>query len=83
MIPHSGFDMISVTPEKEAAYIREQVGELEQLIREMEATRGRTSGTIRQIEKLKERRRQKLKSSFSGKEGRHPLLRSSWASTPS
>ena len=37
IIPHSAFDMISVTPEKEAAYIREQIGEFERVIREMES----------------------------------------------
>ena len=58
--------MISVTPEKEAAYIREQVGDLERIISEMRAE-DEDKRTIRQIEKLKEAKEQKLFKLLSGK----------------
>jgi N12 class adenine-specific DNA methylase len=61
IIPHSVFDMISVNPEKEAAFIREQVGELEKIIGEMKAE-GEDKRNIRQVEKLKEKKETKLKN---------------------
>ena len=81
IIPHSVFDMISVNPEKEAAFIREQVGELEKIIREM-TDEDQDKRTIRQVEKLKEKKETKLKEPSRHQEGGLALFRSAGLRRP-
>jgi N12 class adenine-specific DNA methylase len=59
VLQHSTYDMLSVKPEKEAAYVQEQVAELEAIIKEMEA-RGEDKRTVKQWEKLKKNKEEKI-----------------------
>ena len=60
VVPASWFDMLSVSPEKEAAYIQSQIADLEALIRSKEAE-GEDKRKIRQIEKQKENKEARIK----------------------
>lgn len=60
VIAHSTFDMIRVSPEKEAAFLQSQLESYDNLIAEMRAG-DEDKRTIRQIEKEKERREVKIK----------------------
>ena len=75
VVPQSWFDMLSVSPEKEAAYIQTQVAEIEELIRQKEAE-GEDKRKIRQIEKMKENKEAQISGPpRPGKQGRAPLVR--------
>ncbi len=60
VVPQSWFDMLSVSPEKEAAYVQTQVAELEELIRQKEAE-DEDKRKIRQIEKMKENKEARIR----------------------
>jgi N12 class adenine-specific DNA methylase len=64
IIPHSVFDMLSVDPAKEAAFIREQIADLVALIAEAKAT-GAGRQTVKQYEKMKIRKEERLKNLMS------------------
>lgn len=59
VLQHSTYDMFSVKPEKEAAYVQEQIAELEAIIKDMEA-RGEDKRTVKQWEKLKKKKEEKI-----------------------
>lgn len=60
VLPHSFFDGIADDPEREAAFIREYLDELEQAITEFEASEGNGSFTVKEMKALRKRKTQKL-----------------------
>jgi N12 class adenine-specific DNA methylase len=56
VVPHDWFDMLPVNPEREAAFIREQIGELEDQI----IANADDRITRKELEKIKEKKEEKL-----------------------
>jgi N12 class adenine-specific DNA methylase len=61
VIPHSFFDGIADDPDRESAFIGEQIAMLEDAISEAEAEEGKGSYTVKDLEALKERKEVRLK----------------------
>jgi len=60
IIPHSFFDLLANDPEIESRYIREQIAELEARLITAAEQEGRRSPTVKQLEKAKERKANRL-----------------------
>lgn len=61
VMPHSMFDMIRVSPEKEAAFLQSQLAAYNKLIGDMTAA-GEDKRRIRQVEREKEKREVRIRS---------------------
>ncbi len=62
ILPHKFFDDIANDPEREAAYIREQLAELETFLIERRESEGKNAPTVKELEKQKKRYVNKLKN---------------------
>ena len=67
IIKHSSFERIPVKPQFEADFIKEQIAEYETLMQEARAAEGKGAPSVKELEKAKKRREEKLKL-LQGKE---------------
>jgi N12 class adenine-specific DNA methylase len=70
IVPHSQFNMLPISPEREALTIRKQLAELEDLLEEKSETAGSNrveKRTLRRIEIKKQKFQEKLKELSSGR----------------
>lgn len=60
VVDHNLFDMMVVSPEREAAYLRETIQEFENTIRQVAEEEGKKSPTVKQLVKATEKKKEKL-----------------------